>query len=251
MNDEANSENPVNVCPSCGQEQLGKTNRCWKCGAVLIERKRFTPVYFPQDQYPPDLAPGEIQYSDEVILAVLITEDTPGSPSDEQKTAGPDGEAQAVAGVEPAATAHQAPPSNVPLAAPIVIAPAASYQPPQGIPWPVHQGSPFQKNPFEMSAPKHFAPQVDSVWMPGMEDYMARGGAVAAFVIGIVTILGGLITGFAFLNGILGIGLGIWGLNSTKKRMAIIGIGLCIIGMFVTLAVLIHKASSPTGPGVF
>lgn len=74
---------------------------------------------------------------------------------------------------------------------------------------------------------------------------------MAAFVIGIVTILGGLITGFAFLNGILGIGLGIWGLNSTKKRMAIIGIGLCIIGMFVTLAVLIHKASSPTGPGVF
>lgn len=260
MNSESKPETPANVCAKCGQEQLGKTNRCWKCGAVLIERKRFVPIHYPQDQFPRNLAPGEIQYIDdvtlveEVIIAEIIDE-VLLSPSREKRAAEPAGETEAKPEAEPTATV----PKNVPPAAlnpvatppAVASAPPSTYQPPQGVPSSVHQGSPFQRNPFEKTVPRNFAPQVESVWMPGMEDYTARGGAVAALALGFITFIGGFFTGFAFLNGILGIGLGIWGLNSTKKRTALIGIGICILGMFVTLAVLIFKASSPTGSGVF
>ena len=256
MSSEPKPETPANVCAKCGQEQLGKTNRCWKCGAVLIERKRSSPIYYPPGQFPQDFAPGEIQYFDqatdveEVIIAEIIDE-VLLSPSGEQRAADPAGESESKPGAEPTAIAPQAAFTPVTTPPAVASAPPFNYQPPQGIPVPVHQGSPFQRNPFEENAPRKFAVQPESVWMPGMEDYTARGGAVAAFAIGIVTILGGLITGFAFLNGVIGIGLGVWGLSSTKKKMAMIGIGLCILGMFITLAMLIHKATSPTGSGVF
>lgn len=73
------------------------------------------------------------------------------------------------------------------------------------------------------------------VWMPEFESYSARGGAVCAVFLGVMAILGGLLTPMALFNAALGILLGLWGTNSQLKKTAAAGIMLCCLGVFVTI----------------
>ena len=59
----------------------------------------------------------------------------------------------------------------------------------------------------------------------------ANGGAINSLILGVLTISGAFLTPWSLLNGLLGLFMGVWGLTSTKKRMASLGLLLCTVGM--------------------
>lgn len=69
-----------------------------------------------------------------------------------------------------------------------------------------------------------------------MDNVAAVGGAVSALVLGIWSIFGSFITPLSFINAVLGLLLGSWGLSSRKRRMARVGIFLCMAGIFLSFA---------------
>ena len=71
-----------------------------------------------------------------------------------------------------------------------------------------------------------------------LEGIAANGGAVGALVLGIWSILGSLLTYWSLINGIMGLVLGVWGLTSKRPRTAWLGIFLCLIGTFMSMALV-------------
>lgn len=61
------------------------------------------------------------------------------------------------------------------------------------------------------------------------------GGAVGSVVLGAWSILSALITYFAFINSILAVVLGIYGLNSRRRLWAIVGIVLGAVGFIMSM----------------
>ncbi len=64
------------------------------------------------------------------------------------------------------------------------------------------------------------------------ENLAAKGGAVGAVVLGALAFIGSFITTYAILNSFMGVLLGLWGLRSNHRNMALIGIGLCLLSGF-------------------
>ena len=67
------------------------------------------------------------------------------------------------------------------------------------------------------------------------ENLAAKGGAVGALVLGIWCLAGSFITNWSIINGLIGLMMGFWGLTSRNKKMACIGIALCMTGIFLSL----------------
>lgn len=67
-----------------------------------------------------------------------------------------------------------------------------------------------------------------------LKNLSATGGAVGSLVLGIWSIISALITFFAFINAGLAILLGLYGLGSGRKKLAMIGIALGIVGLFMS-----------------
>ncbi len=65
-----------------------------------------------------------------------------------------------------------------------------------------------------------------------MENLAATGGAVGAIVLGVLAFVGSFISSYAILNSFLGLAMGLWGLRSNHRRMASIGMLLCLISAF-------------------
>ena len=59
----------------------------------------------------------------------------------------------------------------------------------------------------------------------------ANGGAVASITLGIWSILGSFFSSLSIINSLLGVCLGMWGLTSRKKKSAVFGILLCLLGI--------------------
>lgn len=68
-----------------------------------------------------------------------------------------------------------------------------------------------------------------------MENMSANGGAVGALVLGVWCLAGSLITNWSIINGLIGLLMGLWGLTSRKRKTALIGICLCLVGIFLSL----------------
>lgn len=68
------------------------------------------------------------------------------------------------------------------------------------------------------------------------ESIASTGGAVGSVALGVLSIIGGFITPFSLINSALGIVLGAWGLSSPRKRLAGIGMLLCVIGVAIPFA---------------
>ena len=92
------------------------------------------------------------------------------------------------------------------------------------------------QNPYEqgyvsnIGADAYFNP----VWRPDMEKFAARGGAYGAVMIGVLSLIGSLITPLAIVNAIFGFILALWGLSSKKKKVAMLGMVLCLIACFTS-----------------
>ena len=69
-----------------------------------------------------------------------------------------------------------------------------------------------------------------------LRNLSAIGGAVGAVVLGVWSILCALITPFSAINAFLSLMLGAYGLSSPKRRLAMIGILLGIIGLAMSLS---------------
>lgn len=67
------------------------------------------------------------------------------------------------------------------------------------------------------------------------ENLAASGGAVTAAVLGMMTLVGAWFSAIAAINGVLGVGMGLWGLASRHKRTAQVGIFLCILGIVLAI----------------
>ncbi|MCH2181867.1 MAG: hypothetical protein MK108_07670 [Mariniblastus sp.] len=67
------------------------------------------------------------------------------------------------------------------------------------------------------------------------QNLAAAGGSVGALVLGVWSIIGATLTPFSMINAIVGILMGFWGLTSTKKTMAIVGMVLCLIGLSLSV----------------
>jgi len=67
------------------------------------------------------------------------------------------------------------------------------------------------------------------------QNLAAVGGSVGALVLGIWSIVGAALTPYSMINAILGILMGFWGLSSTKKTMATVGLALCVVGLALSL----------------
>ena len=65
-----------------------------------------------------------------------------------------------------------------------------------------------------------------------VENLAAKGGAVGAIVLGVLSFTGSFITSYAILNSLMGVLLGLWGLRSNHRRMALVGILMCLISAF-------------------
>lgn len=63
----------------------------------------------------------------------------------------------------------------------------------------------------------------------------AAGGAIASVVLGVMALVATrLITPGALLISILGVGMGVWGLYSDRRGLAILGLALCCIAMAIS-----------------
>ena len=66
---------------------------------------------------------------------------------------------------------------------------------------------------------------------PQFQNVSAKGGAVAAIVLGGLAIFGAFVTQWSLFNAIVGLVLGLWGLKSNLTRTAVLGICFCVIGI--------------------
>jgi hypothetical protein len=99
------------------------------------------------------------------------------------------------------------------------------------------QGNPYQQNPY--SSPQAWAPPIQPA-TTGRE-----GLAVASMVLGIVSLVGMVVCTFVSgITAIIGLPLGLFGLKSAKRGMALAGVimnGLALLvvaGLVVLLVVL-------------
>lgn len=83
-----------------------------------------------------------------------------------------------------------------------------------------------------------------------LRNLSATGGAVAAFVLGIWSIISAMITFFAFIIAMLAIALGMYGLASSRKRLATIGIVLGLIGLLMSFMEISEWIGSTTEPEI-
>ena len=70
---------------------------------------------------------------------------------------------------------------------------------------------------------------------PELQNLAANGGAVGAVVLGVWSILGSLLTPYSLINGLLGLLMGLWGLSSRRRLLAVVGIVISFIGMTMSL----------------
>ena len=68
-----------------------------------------------------------------------------------------------------------------------------------------------------------------------LENIKAKGGAVGAVVLGLFAVVGSFLTGWSAINAAIGLCMGLWGLTSPKRTLALIGVALCVVGALLCI----------------
>lgn len=84
---------------------------------------------------------------------------------------------------------------------------------------------------------EQFKPVISHQLPPQFQNVAAKGGAVAALVLGCLSVFGAFVTQWSLFNAVIGIMLGLWGLSSNMFRTAVVGIVLCGLGLVLCGAV--------------
>jgi hypothetical protein len=199
-------------CAHCGEELLGAVNRCWRCGTMIES-------HGGQQDLPP-------------------VRQTPVPPIEA-------GEGEAAS---PAASRGESAPADVRLAedhgvaaevyeaalADDVLAEPSDDTPRQ----PRRRGSPFAASYAPASAPPAVTEEPASKRTSPTPAYpknpAAAGGAVAALVLGLLSVACSFFTIGALFFALAGLPVGIWGLYSNRRGQAIAGVLLCCIALAIS-----------------
>lgn len=163
-------------CSKCGEELLGRVNRCWKCGhafALAPERDGRPPVRVQPEARVGQADAGATPLDAEVLEA---GQDVP-------LPAAPQAQRAAAMPVTPAVTSA--------------------------------------------AARLRTADMVDA----RRARHMAMGGTVASLVLGVFASLLGLLWPPAALMAVVGLAMGIWGLSSPRRNLALVGMLLCCLAI--------------------
>jgi hypothetical protein len=181
-------------CPHCGEEMLGAVNRCWSCGQRVSQ-----PVEAVIMAEPAALASVEVDAEE----------------AEQEFTA-----------EDIALALHQEPPRRgspfarmAELAEPNPFAPRYGEGPYRAGHTPATAGVLPERGPAPTAYPRNAG---------------AIGGVVAALVLGVLSLAAAWFTVFAFITAMVGIGLGIWGLKTDRKTLAMAALLLCALAVLVT-----------------
>ena len=199
------------TCATCGEELLGAVNRCWRCGTKVASRAgdidlppvRRAPVRL-NDQGQPD--------EDEDSSAA-----EPAESIDQAET----GETPPVAAVQDTDQAGQAASAAADDELPVVAR---------------RVGSPFAASDSNTEAGT--GTTGSQTYFPVTQARYPRitassGGAVAALVLGVMSVIFSFFTSLAIITALIGLIMGIWGLYSTRRGPAIVGVLLCCLALAV------------------
>jgi hypothetical protein len=73
------------------------------------------------------------------------------------------------------------------------------------------------------------------------ESYAARGAATAALCLGVLSLVSSWFSGLALLPCLLGVVMGFWGATSAFRRRAILGLGMTLVAIAVTVTMSIIR----------
>lgn len=224
-------------CSQCREELLGAVNRCWRCGAAFVPQAG-------SGQAPPvriNPPPAEVQSRPE----------TPQAPWQPASQAGPQPASQVVLQPAPVSPSDQAPPLTAILAGQADLPALEAIVQPDG-----RRGSPFADNSI-LTAPSvserpvqrwgatpSYVPPAPAAYQP--RHAAAVAGVFASLMLGALSLVVGWFTGWAVVTAALGVAMGVWGLFSNRRWLAVAAIALCCLAlatMGVRQAILIYVNS--------
>jgi hypothetical protein len=199
---------PKVYCTHCGEELLGSVNRCWRCGREFVAEHN--PENLPpirRRPIPLELVNKTREEREELqaapshrpALAAVGAESSPAaSPAIEAVVIDDEPESDAADQGKSGDDATESPP------APVVV---------RAVP----PATPFYTAPSRPAYPTNAG---------------ATGGAIAAVVLGVMALVAlRFIAPGALLVSILGVSMGVWGLHSDRRGVALFGLVLCCLAM--------------------
>lgn len=193
------------LCAKCGEELLGAINRCWRCGTEYESHRGRSDV--PPIRRAPIRAPlGDVEVVDDAADDADIEPTRGGQPNRD----------------------HQPTSDHQPILNDSGAGATVAHLPP------MRRGSPFRSaaTAGEGDSMTEFALSE----RPSATKYPKYGGAsvgsVLAITLGLLGLgLANLIPVASLLIAGVGLGMGIWGLNSKKRRAALFGLVLCCLAV--------------------
>lgn len=185
---------------------MGAVNRCWKCGLDLRAETR------------PGVRPASPSAHEPLIVAELA-------------------EATPLAAVQTPALVPQ--PTTAPAAAPQAESPYIEFGPNGSM---LRRGSPFAPGSLLIPPRKLSDLQTPAVRQkPNLQQaYASSGGAVAGLVLGIFSLIIAPFSVQGAVVGALGMGMGIWGLYSSRRGWALAGLILCSLAIGLGVFTLVR-----------
>lgn len=194
---------PKVLCAHCGEELMGAVNRCWRCGRTFVAEHN------PANLPPIRRRPIPLDLVNQSLEALL----TPAEAASGLRAL----EAELVDDAAMPVSASTAEETQRHHAALV----GSAVSPPPGAAAAVLS----RATPYYAAPPKPAYPT----------NAGATGGAIASVVLGVMALVAmRLITPGALLISILGVGMGVWGLRSDRRGVAVVGLLLCCIAMSVS-----------------
>lgn len=218
-------------CSHCGEELMGSVNRCWKCGQQFTSRPgpsgmppvRRSPVAIAATTELPSVSPGSSTGTPPAPTA-------PGASNSSVPAPAPGTfRAELVAPQQASATDLPAPSGTSTDSGARVQSGAGDTDSPARV---RRVGSPFAASNGAGAKPLFYEPPPPPPMYP--RNVAAVGGAIGALVLGILSLIGCFFTNAALITGILGLVMGVWGLYSTRRGVAVAGLLVCFLAMSIS-----------------
>ena len=82
-----------------------------------------------------------------------------------------------------------------------------------------------------------------------IENVASSGGAIGSLFVGTLGLIGAWFTPYAVINSVLGFGLAVWGLSSPQRKLALLGLLICLVGFAMPLAIAFFQFTpAPESP---